>query len=169
MADPIVRKLKADMTRAEAEVRKWQEIVEGFRKTLLYYERDAATETVGSPASTRTRSTPGRALNDAMYEIMKSRGQAVYYKDLYEDLKERGIEVPGQDPTANVVAHLSGDDRFENVGRGMWYLTRSVASPTPAPGGPDLLVEGPPEDDEEHDGNEAKHDEEQPHGLALAS
>lgn len=150
MADPIVRKLKADLAKAEAEVRKWQEIVDGFEKTLLFYEPrgEAAGEV---PVHIRTRATPGRVLNDAMYEIVKDTGRPWYYKDLYSALQARGVSVPGKDPVANVVAHLSGDERFENVGRGMWYLTRVLTTPTAAPGRSDGIPDGGSQDDRDNE------------------
>ena len=63
-----------------------------------------------------------RSMRDAMAEILRKESP-LHRRELHDRLVEMGVSVGGRDPVNNVGAHLSADDRFRNVGRGMWDLT----------------------------------------------
>ncbi len=65
-----------------------------------------------------------RSMRDAMAEILRQEGP-LHRREVHDRLVEMGVSVGGRDPVNNVGAHLSTDDRFRNVGRGMWDLSSS--------------------------------------------
>jgi hypothetical protein len=59
---------------------------------------------------------------DAAAEVIRDGGSGVHYKGLLEQLNKHGVNVPGRDPAANLLAHLGRDERFVRVGRGTYGL-----------------------------------------------
>lgn len=116
MAEQMTKRLKADLAKAETELRKWQGIVDGFKRTIAYYE----AEPEGG------RATPSKPLTDAIFQIISRSLGPLHYKEVYSALIRDGITVPGENPARNVGAHLSIDERFENVARGLWDLKERV-------------------------------------------
>jgi hypothetical protein len=77
---------------------------------------------------------PVRAkIRDRAYEALKERGVPLHYRELATRLAQSDVYIPGQDPAANLIAHLSRDARFlRTEGRGMYGLVewpRKVAKP----------------------------------------
>lgn len=70
----------------------------------------------GSAAGTQTRE---RHFLDVAHEILQREGQ-LYYEDLLARLSEAGVTVPGRNPGANLIAHMSRDKRFKRVARGTY-------------------------------------------------
>ena len=56
---------------------------------------------------------------DVAWEILQTWG-SLHYEALLARVTERGVEVPGRNPAANLVAHMSRDKRFKRVGRGTY-------------------------------------------------
>jgi hypothetical protein len=56
---------------------------------------------------------------DVAWEILQAWG-SLHYEALLARVTERGVEVPGRNPAANLVAHMSRDKRFKRVGRGTY-------------------------------------------------
>jgi hypothetical protein len=72
------------------------------------------------PAASQTRST---RFVDAACELLKRDGKPTHYRALAQNLADEGVYVPGQDPAANLLAHMSRDPRFGRAGRrGMYGL-----------------------------------------------
>lgn len=46
-----------------------------------------------------------------------------HYRDLAEGIMSQGTPIPGKDPIANLLAHISRDQRFVRVGAGTYGLT----------------------------------------------
>src|SRR5919108_1677009 len=86
-------------------------------------ERARALESVMSTYQGGRRGPPTgtqpleRHFLDVAFEILKREGQ-LYYEDLVARLAEAGVTVPGRNPGANLIAHMSRDKRFKRVGRG---------------------------------------------------
>ena len=59
---------------------------------------------------------------DNAYAILKEHGKPVYYKDLVLQMKECGVTIPGTDPAANLLTHMSRDERFDRTARGTYAL-----------------------------------------------
>jgi len=62
------------------------------------------------------------SLSDHAYEVLKEKGTPFYYRDLVEYLQSNGVVVPGKDPAANLIAHISRDSRFVRIARGTYAL-----------------------------------------------
>jgi hypothetical protein len=61
-------------------------------------------------------------ITDHAAEVLAAVGKPVHYRQLLTLLAERQVYVPGKDPGANLLAHVSRDARFARVGRGMYGL-----------------------------------------------
>jgi hypothetical protein len=97
-------------------------------------DRDAASAEPGSPAvdgesGTASHGRPPvsddaqRTLADNIEALLEDVGKPLHASEIVQRLGERGIEVGGRRPTANVAAHLTRDKtRFRNVGRNTWAL-----------------------------------------------
>jgi len=66
--------------------------------------------------------TEAASLSDHAYEVLKDKGTPFYYRDLVEYLQSNGVIVPGKDPAANLIAHISRDNRFVRIARGTYAL-----------------------------------------------
>lgn len=78
---------------------------------------------------------PPKPVRDAVCAILQVEGKPLHYTVLLNKLQERGISVGGKDPRNTLLAHLSLDPRFKNVGPGLWALSvwqHSVRVPQPA-------------------------------------
>ena len=67
------------------------------------------------------RSTPPSFL-DVAAELLQDSESGVHYQALLSALNEKGVNVPGREPGANLIAHLTRDERFVRTGRGMYGL-----------------------------------------------
>jgi hypothetical protein len=83
---------------------------------LLALEGSPAVE---RPAGDRPESA---SFLDVAAEIVRGSKSGVYYRDLLQGITSRGATVPGQDPAANLIAHLTRDSRFIRTGRGIYGL-----------------------------------------------
>ena len=84
------------------------------------------------PAIDGSRQGPTHFL-DVAAELLGQSQDGVHYQDLLSMLNQNGINVPGRDPGANLIAHLSRDARFVRTGRGTYGLENRhapVATPT---------------------------------------
>jgi hypothetical protein len=71
-----------------------------------------------------------RSLVDEAAGALAAAGKPTHYRQLVSLLADRNVYVPGKDPGANLIAHISRDDRFVRTGRGIYGLAEwpSVAS-----------------------------------------
>lgn len=98
-----------------------------------------AVENGRLPDSPQRDSTPkekrSASFTDQAAEILDQQGKPVHYRQLVTLLAERNIYIPGKDPGANLIAHITRDARFARVGRGMYGLAGwpSVRSATRKP------------------------------------
>jgi hypothetical protein len=116
MANAMVKRLRDALERIEEERTRLDRQAEAFRQVIAYFEADGDED--DSPA----RMTPAKAITNEMWKILEEAQEPLHYQLIYERLKDRGVPVPGKEPSRNVGAHLSNDPRFENVGRGLWGL-----------------------------------------------
>lgn len=101
----------------EAQKRELETRIEAIR-TLLDLEKDGQPERE-SGARTHT-------LADSILTVLRESGRPMHYTDVLSGLQARAVQVKGQDQQKTVRTYLSRDDRFENVGRGMWALSAAV-------------------------------------------
>ncbi len=78
----------------------------------------------GSPGETRGRTpSPGRtALLTAVIDILSERGEPMQIRELMAAVQERGVAIPGSGQQANLIAHISRDDRIARPRRGFYAL-----------------------------------------------
>ncbi|WP_131675416.1 hypothetical protein [Paracoccus marinus] len=74
------------------------------------------TSTAGNPAT----------MKNAVVEVLKGRASPMATKDIYDWISDHGVEVPGENPTNNLSAHMSRDPRFLSWGRAGWTLTSAI-------------------------------------------
>ena len=76
-------------------------------------------------------------VSDIAYVILSKKNELkpVYYRDLADMILAEGKLIPGKDPYANLISHLSRDDRFVRTGRGTYGLTTWGLKPVKKPGG----------------------------------
>ncbi len=72
--------------------------------------------------ATLVREKRSASFTDQAAETLESAGKPIHYRQLVSLLAERQVYVPGKDPGANLIAHLTRDSRFARVGRGMYGL-----------------------------------------------
>ena len=117
--ESTVSDLKTAITRLEVEKRRIEEQHRALVTTLRYFE--GAGRGREEPHHQHTDKLPG--IPDAIAEILAREGP-LHRSVIYDRLVEMGVHIRGRDPVNNVGAHLSIDDRFKNVGRGMWDLSK---------------------------------------------
>jgi hypothetical protein len=80
--------------------------------------------TSGPPSAAEPVASRSQKFLDAAYDVLDQSGQPIHYRSLAARLGEEGVHVPGQDPAANLLAHMSRDPRFGRAGaRGMYGLS----------------------------------------------
>lgn len=70
----------------------------------------------------RTPSPMRTALLAAVIDVLTERGEPTYIGDLMTALHERSVEIPGSGQQANVIAHISRDERIVRPQRGFYGL-----------------------------------------------
>jgi len=65
------------------------------------------------------------AVNDIAYDYLKTLDtkQPTHYHDLANALISKGIQIPGRNPAANLLSHISRDERFVRTAPGTYGLT----------------------------------------------
>ena len=88
--------------------------IDGLRIAIAEVER-ATDDAVTTPQ----KGTYKQELTDTMYAIVSEYGP-LHRNGILAKVKERGLHVGGG--VSTVGSYLSVDDRFKNVGKGMWTL-----------------------------------------------
>ena len=121
--ESTISDLKAAIRRLETEKRRIDEQLRSLVTALRYFEnpeRTAETPMEGRSVSQHRRTD--NDLRNAIADILASEGP-LHRREVYDRLVERGMHIGGRDPVSNVSAHMSSDQRFRNISRGMWELT----------------------------------------------
>ena len=65
-----------------------------------------------------------KSVPEMAYEILADRPEqkAIHYRDLADLIMAEGEFIPGRNPAANLISHLSRDERFVRTGRGTYGL-----------------------------------------------
>jgi hypothetical protein len=71
------------------------------------------------------------SVSDMAYEVLSrlDSPEPQHYRQLAKLIMAEGKLIPGQDPAANLIAHLGRDDRFVRTGRGMYGLAEWGVKP----------------------------------------
>lgn len=64
------------------------------------------------------------AIADLAYDYLSSQGnkKSIHYNELTQILMSKGVLIPGKNPAANLLAHISRDGRFVRTGPGTYGL-----------------------------------------------
>jgi hypothetical protein len=109
--------------RDKERIRELQEGVAIKEEQMTYIVKLLDAEGVSvvdaTPTATAQMSVAGMA-----YEVLAARDNhdPVHYRELARLIESRGWQIPGQDPAANLIAHMGRDDRVIRTGRGMYAL-----------------------------------------------
>ena len=116
-----IKDLNRQLSPLETEIRVRQEKLAAIDR-LLNLEIHPIEAISISKNNLNTAVASKRKIRDIAYEVLKNTGIPMYYKDLYEAILQTGFEIRGEDPAANLIAHISIDPRFKRVKRGTYAL-----------------------------------------------
>ncbi len=116
----VIEKRMNELSDLTAEREKIRQKILGLRLFLGEPTREA------DPDRRSSRRSKGKVIRDAVARILKDHPQGLYYKELLTALANEGIHVSGERPGYNLIAHLSLDSRFQNVGRGTWMVMQQT-------------------------------------------
>ena len=92
----------------------------------------------GIDAGGRRIGTYAQELTDAIHDTLFSE-RPLHRNVILERVTERGIHVGGAKPMNSIGSYLSTDQRFKNVGKGVWTLTEKPQAEISLPGSiPDI-------------------------------
>lgn len=130
--EDLVRELQSRLDQAIAQ-KAWhlarahdaQKLAEGLRVVIASYTEMPPAPPIALHSSTQEHAPKASPIVERIERAVDSIGRPVHYRALLPILLEQGVEIPGKDPSNNVNAHMSRrKDLFENVGKGLWALTR---------------------------------------------
>ncbi len=78
-----------------------------------------------APAPSQATATPPRrkpAFVDTACDALRTLGRPTHYRELHARLADQGVRIPGRNPLANLLAHMTRDHRFTRVARGTYGL-----------------------------------------------
>ena len=101
----------------EAQVEAWAVILSAGGQCEARETDDSGTSATG----------PGRLLNkqesaDAVVELLRETGEALHYREIYDILEDRGVEVKGKNPPNTLLARFFDDPRLERVRQGTYQI-----------------------------------------------
>ena len=114
--ESILRGLRAKVKELETHKRDLDKEVASLHITIRVFERNEQSQ--DSP----NKDSFGGRIGDAIYGILHNEGGPLHRSEIHSRIQEQGIHVGGKNPVNSVGSYLSLDDRFVNVGRGMWDL-----------------------------------------------
>lgn len=110
-----IERLRADAATIAASLSAKESQLHNIDDLLAMEDGAAEPKRAGAAgAGPPTRST---RFIDAAHELLKGTGKPTHYRVLAQTLADQGVYVPGQDPAANLLAHMSRDVRFGRAGR----------------------------------------------------
>ena len=126
-----IRDLQYKVQERELQKNRLDEEIKVLQATICILEGD-------SPEPTRTSSpaSHGSEVTQTIYEILVAE-RPLHRDRILQEVQARGIYVGGTKPVNSIGSYLSQDNRFKNVGRGLWGLTDepqdSAEVPPPPP------------------------------------
>ena len=99
------------------------EKIEGQQKAAEHIVRLLEIEGVDI-VNSRVAAFINKSYSDFAYEFLNNSDikKPLHYRDLYNDFLSKGIPVSGKDPAANLLTHISRDERFVRVAPGTYGL-----------------------------------------------
>ena len=118
--ESILRDLRANVKDLETKKREIDKEVESLHVVIRLYERN------GQSQDTLNKDSFAERISTAIYGILHDEGGPLHRSEIHSRIQGQGIHVGGKNPVNSVGSYLSLDDRFVNVGRGMWDLAERV-------------------------------------------
>jgi hypothetical protein len=103
-----LKPLNEERHRLEERAQALQTVIDSYRMR----RRDISSEILVPPQ---------QHFLDVAFQILQGHGP-LYYSSILDRLLEQGVRVPGRNPGANLIAHMSRDRRFQRVGRGTYAI-----------------------------------------------
>lgn len=91
-------------------------------ETLLAIHDPTFQPTLDAHAAPQPGKRNKVSLPDKAFEVLQELGAPTYYVDLHDAMVERGIDIPGKNPPANLLTQIGQDPRFMRVERGTYAL-----------------------------------------------
>ena len=123
------QRIEKDIARLEQQMEPLRCAVARKREELAAIDRlmelqgSGPAEPLGENKLVQPSGRPSKPFVDAAQALLAAAGKPMYYKELCRRVMDRGTLVPGRNPPANLIAHLSRDSGFVRVGRGMYGLS----------------------------------------------
>jgi len=113
-----------------------EEAIQRKEEELLVVDRLLGLQGDVPEESTRTPlQGPGRdgrkGFVEAAADVLRRQGEPLHYRALHAKVAAEKVHVRGRDPAANLLAHISRDDRFVWVQRGTYGLSEWGGSSRP--------------------------------------
>ena len=118
--ESILRGLRAKVKDFEIKKREIDKEVESLHVVIRLFERNEQSQ------DTPNKDSFAERIGNTMYGILHNEGTPLHRMIILERIQEQGIYIGGKKPVNSVGSYLSLDDRFVNVGRGMWDLAERV-------------------------------------------
>ena len=125
--ESILRGLRAKVKNLEIKKREIDKEVESLHVVIRVFERSEQSQ------DTLPKDSFAERISNAMYVILHDEGGPLHRTVILERIQEQGIYIGGKKPVNSVGSYLSLDDRFVNVGRGMWDLAERVSESNTLP------------------------------------
>ena len=116
-----IKELQAQLAPVETELKVKQEKLAAIER-LLELETHPIEAISAARNSLISVASNTKKVADFAYEVLRNIGTPMYYRQLYEAIAQTGFNIRGKDPATNLIAHISGDTRFERVRRGTYAL-----------------------------------------------
>ena len=119
-----ISKLKQEIEALEEEIKpKNKRIGENRKKIELLQSYLSTSATVKIPSSRFIRTRRPVPLAELAVTILQEKHKPMHYTELMKEIEERwNMKIPGNDPKANMTAHLYNDPRIMRYRRGVYGL-----------------------------------------------
>lgn len=133
-AEDQIRLLREEIEQIESEIRPKIKRIDENKKKIVSLEEYLSLSKPPEPSAKlrrpvrhiRIRPKPTTffdSVGDVAVRVLERHGSPLHYKTLMEKMEtEEAFQVPGTDPNANFLAHLSNDDRIIRTDRGVYGL-----------------------------------------------
>ena len=112
--ESTIRDLRVKVRQLETKKREIDKQVENLHGAIRVFEQNGDAEH-------GDKSPFAQEVGGAMFDILTDE-RPLHRKVILTRVRQRGIHLGGQNPVNTIGSYLSIDDRFKNVGRGIWTL-----------------------------------------------
>jgi len=127
-----VRTLRTELSELNAAIASKENQLKNIDDLLALEGEAAQSDSAGSPDSVPS----GSKFIEHAYRLLSDAAKPMHYRELADLLARDHVFIPGQDPAANLLAHMSRDGRFGRTrSRGMyglsdWPAVRAASRPS---------------------------------------